>query len=320
MNLPEILTAAQRFYEATELGRILGTATVIGIGVFLSKAWTLKLRKQAEEDAKNRITLDVARQRFVQAKNLIWVTVVLIVFTIWASKIAGLILSLAAVAGAALIVSKEIIMCLLGYMYITGSRTFNIGDFIDVNGQKGKVVDIDILATTLAETSTANQQTGRTLTLPNSVWLSHPVRNFNATGEHIVNTFQLMLPVEADVDMAEEEAIAAATVVAGRWVCEVNNYLAKHEMRKLVDVPSARPKVLWIPLDAKTHAMVIRYGCPINERVTSEQAIFRQFWRNYNRRLARAAEKPNLAEEGAVSNSDAGRKPAEVVTTAGVQD
>lgn len=285
MNWPELITAAQNFYEATELGRIIASGVTIGVGVVLAKVWERRLRKQAEQAEQAELdhqVLDIARQKFVTAKNVIWVTVAFIVFTIWASKIAGIILSLAAVAGASLIVSKELIMCLLGYGYLTSSRAIRVGDFIDVNGMKGKVVDIEMMATTLAETSLANQQTGRTLTLPNSVWLSHPVRNVSATGESVINALQLILPIEVDIELAEKVALEAAQTIAGQWQGAINRHLAKHELRNLVDMPSARPKILWIPLDAKSHALVIRYGCPLNQRVNSEQGIFRHFWKNYN--------------------------------------
>jgi len=57
-------------------------------------------------------------------------------------------LSLAAVAGAVLIVSKELLMCVLGYLYITFVRPFKVGDLIEINQLHGRVIDIDIFATT----------------------------------------------------------------------------------------------------------------------------------------------------------------------------
>lgn len=321
MNWPEIFEAAQKFYEATEMGRILATVATIGAGAVLSKFWAFRLHRQTEQEVPDQQTLEAARQSFVHAKNVIWVTAGLIIFTIWASKIAGLILSLAAVAGASLIVSKELIMCLLGYFYITGSRSFRIGDYIEVNGQKGKVVDVDLLATTLVENSQANQQTGRTLSLPNSVWLSYPVRNISATGESIINMTQVLLPLEVDIELAETVALEAAQRVAGEWQGEVNRHLARHEMRKLIDIPSARPKLLWVPVDAKTHGLVIRYGCPINERVNSEQAIFRHFWKRYNE-LTRGPKQSASPEPAAKAPEGQTKKgvPAETPQNVAVQD
>jgi len=55
------------------------------------------------------------------------------------------------VAGAILIVSKELVMCVHGYLYITVVQPYKIGDVIELNLLHGRVVDIDMFATTLTE-------------------------------------------------------------------------------------------------------------------------------------------------------------------------
>lgn len=283
MNFEALWAKVIYLSENTESLRLLATIAVIGVCVFISRALENSLHRKANEQATTGEPLDKARKRFVHMKNLVWVTSVLIVFTIWASKIAGIILSLAAVAGASLIVSKELLMCLLGYGYLMASRAYQVGDYIEVNHLRGRVVDIDIFATTLAENSLANQLTGKTLTMPNGMLLSHSVRNISATGDYIINMVQLFLPVETDIELAESVALKACQDVNGAWQVAVNKHLAKLEMRNLVDVPTARPKALWMPVDSKTHSLVIRYGCPVSQRVNSEQEFFRKFWTEYNK-------------------------------------
>lgn len=290
MTWTDFWTSVQDLHQHSEMMRIVATVASIGVGVLLNRTFESRLQRKASHADGQADVLDTARKQFVQLKNIVWVTVALIVITIWASKIAGIVLSLAAVAGATLIVSKELLMCLLGYGYLTGTRAYRVGDYIEVNGMRGKVVDIDIFATTLAENSVANQLTGKTLTMPNSVVLGHSIRNISATGEHIINMVQYYLPLDADVALAEKLALEAAEGVNGQWQSAINRHLAKLEMRNLVDVPSARPKVLWIPADSKQHSLVIRYGCPVAQRVTSEQEIFRRFWSSYNSAMVRNAE------------------------------
>jgi len=55
------------------------------------------------------------------------------------------------VAGAILIGSKELVMCVHGYPYITVVQPYKIGDVIELNPLHGRVVDIDMFATTLTE-------------------------------------------------------------------------------------------------------------------------------------------------------------------------
>lgn len=78
----------------------------------------------------------------------------------------GLALSVAAVAGAILIVSKELVMCVHGYLYVTVVQPYKIGDVIEFNNLHGRVVDIDMFATTLVELDRAGQRTGKLAEFP----------------------------------------------------------------------------------------------------------------------------------------------------------
>ena len=66
-----------------------------------------------------------------------------------------------------LIVSKELLMCVLGYLYITFVRPFKVGDLVEINQLSGRVIDIDVFATTLAGLGYAGQQTGKVAEFPN---------------------------------------------------------------------------------------------------------------------------------------------------------
>lgn len=265
-----------QYASATELGRIMATAVTIGLAVLFTRLWgQYLLRSSAGRDIVR------TREKRVHAKNIVWVTMVFIIIGIWASKIAGIILSLAAVGGAILLVSKELIMCLMGYMMITTSRSFRVGDFIEIAGMTGRVIDIDVFATTLAETGAVHQLTGKTLSLPNSTVLNQPVRNDSATGEYIVDLLPIVVPFDVNFEEAETAALAAAQLVTEVWQAAADRHLERIEGVEFVDLPSSRPKVLWQSLDSKSHTLTIRFGCPMMQRVTAEQEIFRQFWRLY---------------------------------------
>lgn len=269
--------ALLRHFYATELGRIAATAIAMAIGFALPRLWVryLLVKGAGRSAAHN-------REKLVYARNIFWVVVFITIAGIWASKIAGIVLSLAAVAGAILLVSKELLMCALGYGYLAFSRAFRVGDFVELGPHHGRVIDVDIFSTTLAETGSAHQLTGKTITVPNSLMLSQPVRNSSATGEYIVNLMPILVPFDTDLDLAERCALEAAQQVTSDWQIAAQAHLEHIEGVAFVDLPSSRPKVLWQPYDAKAHSMVIRFGCPMMQRVTAEQDIFRRFWQLYN--------------------------------------
>lgn len=265
-----------KHFFTSEFGRVGATALVVLMCLVLSRLWQHYLNKRASGHA-----AEAKRERLVWAKNAIWVVGTFAIVTIWASKIAGLAFSVAAFAGAILLVSKEFLMCFLGYGLITFTRPYRIGDFIEINGYAGKVIDVDGFATTLAETGIVHQLTGKTIVMPNSAVLSHPVRNISATGLYMVNLYKIAVPFDIDLDKAENAAVQAAEAATSQWREEADKHLRLIEDSAFLDLPSSRPKVLWASVDAKYHLMAVRFACPVEERVATEQTIFREFWRAY---------------------------------------
>lgn len=269
---------------AGESGRVLATALVLGMTLALSRLLAhviMKRESGSPVDALRSGDTARLRHKLVWAKNFVWGLGTFIVLTIWASRIAGIALSLAAVAGGLLIVSKELLMSILGYGVIAVSRPYRIGDFVEVGSLAGRVIDVDVLSTTLSETGSNHHLTGKLLTFPNSLLLSNAVRNTTATGRYILNLQRMVLPLTVDVALAERAALQAAQEVCNDWRDDAERHLQQVEEAHLLDLPSAREKVLWECPDGKALVLTIRFACPMVERVNAEQAIFRRFWSLY---------------------------------------
>lgn len=275
-------------FAKTELGRIFATAVIVATTTLVVKFLQRRARLGPGEPG----AIDVARRRgnFVLAKNLVLIVALVVVGTIWASKIAGAALSLAAVAGAALIVSKEFLLNLIGSTMLAISKPYRVGDFIDIDGVSGRVLDSDMLVTTLAETLEGHQLTGRTVSIPHSVLLTKPVRNLTATGAYVINMLPVAVDPSADIMAHEAALLRAANQVCEPWLHEADEHLKHQESRELVDLPSAEPKVLIQLTSAKEHVLALRYCCRPNNRVKVEQALLRAYLR-----LLEDAKKPALS-------------------------
>ncbi|MCC5613425.1 mechanosensitive ion channel family protein, partial [Nostoc sp. CHAB 5834] len=228
------------------------------------------------------VSTETKRQRMVLAKNAIWVACVVAIVAVWATKIAGFALSIAAVAGAILLVSKEVLTCFLGYALITVSRPYRIGDFVEIGNFAGRVIDIDAFSTTLADTGKQHQLTGRTLSFPNSLILTVGVRNISATGDYIVAIQSIALPLTVDLQTAERCAIDAASEATDAWREQADRHLKTVALSMFIDLPSSRPRVYWEALDGKLLMLNIRYACPPESRASTEQEIFRKVWFKLN--------------------------------------
>ncbi|MCW7541061.1 mechanosensitive ion channel family protein [Aquabacterium sp. A7-Y] len=217
------------------------------------------------------------RERFVLSRNVIILAALVAVAAIWFSKIAGFALSLAAVAGAMLIVSKEAISNFLGFAMMTISRPYRLGDYIQIGTAGGRVVDIDAMCTTLIETLEGHQATGRTVTVPNAMLLTQPVRNLSVTGQFVVHLLHLGLEPTDDLLAHEAVLLEAAGEICEPWRTEANAHLSRLEQISNVDLPSAEPRVIIELGDAKQATLALRYVCRPNERVKVEQAILRHY-------------------------------------------
>ena len=258
--------------------KVIATVALIAIGMLFSHLWARYL-------SLGEISAEKRRLHLVWARNVIWFMIFTIVVSVWASTIAGFALSLAAVAGAMLIVSKELLMCVLGYLYITLVRPFKVGDLIEINQLNGRVIDIDMFATTLAELGYAGQLTGKVAEFPNGMLLTTPLKNTSPTGDYVLHLFRMPLPegAEHDLDQVETAALAAADEATRTWQAEAEAHFRRISNESFIAFPSARSKVLWDFSDPQQLLLVVRIACPAQQRLKVEQFIFRETWRTLGR-------------------------------------
>ncbi|HVL75384.1 MAG TPA: mechanosensitive ion channel family protein [Noviherbaspirillum sp.] len=270
---PQFILRDLSAYAQTELGRIFATLIALAVTMALLKL----IQRRASRATGTGIEISHRRGNFVLLKNLVLLCALIVVGAIWASKIAGAALSLAAVAGAMLLVSKEFLTNLLGSAFLTVSRLYRVGDFIELDGIAGRVIDTDLLATTVSEMQDGSQLTSRTVALPHSLLLVRPVRNLTATGEFVINLLKVGVDASADLLAHEAALLRAAQEVCAPWLEEANDHLKRIERRDLMDLPSAQPRVIFQLNDAKQATLSVRYCCRPNQKVKVEQAILRRY-------------------------------------------
>lgn len=269
----QLLMQAANAFAHTEMGRIVATVIALIITILIVKL----IQRRAQSTLHDSQEMSRHRGNFVLLKNLVLLSALVIISTIWASKIAGAALSLAAVAGAMLIVSKEFLTNLLGSAFLTISRMYRVGDFIELDGISGRVIDTDLLATTLSETQEGSQLTSRTVALPHSLLLVKPVRNLTATGAYVVNLLKVAADPAEDLIALEAALLASASEVCQPWMAEADAHLKHIESRDLVDLPSAEPRVILQLCNVREAILSLRYPCRPNDRVKVEQAILRRY-------------------------------------------
>ncbi len=254
--------------------KVIVTAMLIGMALLASHLWARYLSRGAMSAERRRIHL-------VWARNIIWFAALMVIVSVWASTIAGFALSVAAVAGAILIVSKELVMCVHGYLYVTVVQPFKIGDVIEFQQLRGRVVDIDMFATTLVALDNAGQRTGKVAGFPNGLLLTHPLVNSTPNGDYALHAIQIPIPerLSHDLDRIEAAAQAAADHATADWREDAMSHFAKASEENFIALPSGKTKVSWDFSNPEHLVLIIRVGCPVDQRAKVEQAVFRDTWR-----------------------------------------
>ena len=257
--------------------KLIATLLLVGLALLLTHLWARYL-------ARGEISAEKRRLHLVWARNVIWFLVLLVIASVWASTITGFALSLAAVAGALLIVSKELVMCIHGYLYVTLVQPFKVGDVIEFGAYRGRVIDIDMFATTLTEQDHTGQLTGRIAEFPNGLLLTTPLRNDSRTGAFSLHHIRLPIPERFthDLERIEAAAMAAADRATNHWREEAMAHFRKVSEENFIAFPSGRAKISWDFTDPEHLVLVVRVACPNLERQNVEQTVFRETWRAMN--------------------------------------
>lgn len=211
---------------------------------------------------------------------------------IWAPQLRAFALSLTAVVVAIVIATKELILCVSGSLLRASSSTFVIGDLVEYAGHIGYVVDQSLLTTEIQEVDeVSGLPSGNQVVLPNSLFLSHPVKNFSHLRPYRVHSFSLHIDpdqagaVDALLACTEERAAAISRNAASEREFE---QLPKWKRQLL---KTSAPKVHLGSTNIGKIAFVISIVCQEAKAMQYQTDIARVFYRT-------------LAQESAEISSD----------------
>lgn len=164
---------------------------------------TLKARKE--------LSRQVSRRWSANVRNTLLLIAMIGLMMIWAPQLRTFALSLTAVAVAIVVAFKELLLCLSGAALRTFTRAYAIGDVIEINGIRGEVVDISLLATRLRELNRRGSATlPRNTVFPHSLMFAHPVRVLAYEGTLAEHGFALVFETKADLFCRRDELARAA--------------------------------------------------------------------------------------------------------------
>jgi small-conductance mechanosensitive channel len=223
-------------------------------------------------DSRRRHTVRIAVRFAVQ---VVGVALILVVIFGPPSQLATVL----ALAGAGLTVAlKDFIVGFFGWFVLMGPNGIRPGDWVEINGIGGEVVEVGLLHTVILETgnwSDAGHPTGRKVTLVNSFAIEGHYFNFSTTGQWLWD--ELEVPIPAGVDPYPIAEAVLKTVVAET---QANMKLAEQEWQRAVPghvghtfAPAPAITVRPTPLGVN---VIVRYITQAHERHDVRSRLFRQ--------------------------------------------
>lgn len=105
-------------------------------------------------------------------------------------------------AGAGLTVAlKDFIVAFFGWFVLMGKNGIRVGDWVEINGVGGEVVEVGLLNTVLLETGNwndAGHPTGRRVSFVNSFAIEGHFFNFSTSGQWMWDELQVLIPAGQD--------------------------------------------------------------------------------------------------------------------------
>ena len=123
------------------------------------------------------------------------------------------------IVGAGLTVAlKDFLVAFIGWLVLMGKNGMRLGDWVEINGVSGEVIELGMFHTVLLETGNwtdAGHPTGRRVTFTNSFAISGHYFNFSTSGQWLWDEVLVVVPYERDAhpiaDTLYKEVVSATT-------------------------------------------------------------------------------------------------------------
>ena len=226
------------------------------------------------------ITVEERRQRQVNVRNGIILATLALLGFVWGGEIRALILSLAAIAAAAMIVSKEIISCFYGSLIFSFSRLARIGDSIEIGIYRGELLDHNWMGLTLMELSETHYYTGHIIKVPTSALLVTALVNLSQGGAYRFAALRFHARQE-HASSALRIATEAASQVCAPWMAQARASVSELLSTSLSVAPDVEPKAALLSVDKDTVAITLRFVVPAGSRASSQAEISRLYFSEF---------------------------------------
>src|SRR6201997_5462926 len=151
------------------------------------------------------VELSADKTRLVTLRAVVWFAVQAVAVLVIAFVVFGMpnqTHTVLGLAGAGLTVAlKDFIVGFVGWFVLMGRNGIRLGDWVEINGVTGEVVELGMFHTVLLETGNwtdSSHPTGRRVTFKNSFAIEGHYFNFSTSGQWLWDELQIVVPSGQD--------------------------------------------------------------------------------------------------------------------------
>ncbi|HET8925172.1 MAG TPA: mechanosensitive ion channel domain-containing protein [Candidatus Acidoferrum sp.] len=238
----QVLAANQRAVLHAALIGLTIILVILLIGFFFD-TWLERLLGKLSLDRRQVETLRTVTRVAVQVFAVLFILLVIL----GPPQQLGTFLGL---AGAGLTVAlKDFIVGFLGWFVLMGKNGIRLGDWVEINGVTGEVVELGMFHTVLLETGNwtdSGHPTGRRVTFTNSFAIEGHYFNFSTSGQWLWDELQVVLPAGQDpyplIDALQKKVLEATAETAKQAEKEWKNAASSRDMKALSAAPAINLK------------------------------------------------------------------------------
>jgi small-conductance mechanosensitive channel len=247
------------------------TVLIILLVLVFVDQWLEQLLGRRKLDRRQIETLRSVARVSLQLLSIIVILLVLVGMPTQLGTMLGIV-------GAGLTVAlKDFIVAFIGWFVLMGKNGMRLGDWVEINGVSGEVIELGMFHTVLLETGNwtdAGHPTGRRVTFTNSFAISGHYFNFSTSGQWLWDEVLVVVPLDRDANPVAEtlykEVIEATTDSSKQAEQEWKNNSPSRRGAQITATPglSIRPAVGGVEV-------AVRYVTKASERFNVRAKLYK---------------------------------------------
>ena len=251
----------------------VGKLVVIVVGLII----IFSLRRVIRSSLSARVEDNTTRYRTRKLVEFAsYLVMALFVATVFSDKLGGFTVAFG-VAGAGIAFAlQEVIASVAGWIEISFSNLYKIGDRVMLGGIKGDVIDIGVLRTTvfqLGDWVAGDLYNGKIVRIANSVVFKEPVLNYSGDFPFLWDEITVPLRHGSDRNRAREILETAAQDITGDYARQVQKTWDTMTRNYVIENARLEPMVTMV-MDENWLTYTVRYVVEFKKRRGTKDLLF----------------------------------------------